>query len=277
MVRFRTLERPTSFRKLAASMWRAPNDPHIFGSVDIDMTAALAFMERYGERFGCKVTVTHLVVRAVALVLHRYPELNAKVTWRRLAQRTSVEVFCQVASEDGRDLSGLKLPATDTLSLADIAARLGKGARDIRGGDDPAFRRSRGLFSALPLWGVRLVLRLMDLLCNRLGLDLPKAGLPADPFGSAMVTSVGMHGVDSGFAPFTPVARCPMIVTITRIKPRPWVVGERVEPRPVLRLCGTFDHRIIDGFSAGKVSGAIEALLEDPRGLLTDSERATFG
>jgi pyruvate dehydrogenase E2 component (dihydrolipoamide acetyltransferase) len=97
--------------------------------------------------------------------------------------------------------------------------------------------------------------------------------MPRDPFGSAMVTSVGMLGIDTGFAPFTPIARCPIIATVTRVRPRPWVVGERVEPRPVLRLCGTFDHRVIDGFHAGLVSGEIERLLGEPEQLLLAHER----
>ena len=37
---YRPLEHPSEFRKLAAAARRAPNDPHIVGSVYIDMTAA---------------------------------------------------------------------------------------------------------------------------------------------------------------------------------------------------------------------------------------------
>jgi pyruvate dehydrogenase E2 component (dihydrolipoamide acetyltransferase) len=83
-----------------------------------------------------------------------------------------------------------------------------------------------------------------------------------------------MFGVDSGFAPFTPVARCPIIITVTRIKDRPWVVGGAVVPRPVLRLCGTFDHRVIDGATAGMLSGEMEQAFMAPATLLTDEERA---
>ncbi|MSP24210.1 MAG: hypothetical protein EXR75_03400 [Myxococcales bacterium] len=38
------------FRKLAAAMWRAPNNPSIYGSLDVDATAALALLERLGAR-----------------------------------------------------------------------------------------------------------------------------------------------------------------------------------------------------------------------------------
>ena len=37
--------------------------------------------------------------------------------------------------------------------------------------------------------------------------DPPGLGLEAFPFGSAVITSVGMMGLDEGFAPPTPFAR----------------------------------------------------------------------
>jgi pyruvate dehydrogenase E2 component (dihydrolipoamide acetyltransferase) len=271
------LEDPSAFRKLAAAMWRAPNDPHIFGAVDIDMTAAEAFLAGYNARSGCKATVTHLVTRAVAIALARHPECNAKVGWWRIKLRRRVDVFCQVATGGGRDLSGFRIDAADTLSLARIAAALGAAARNIRSGADPAFERSRRLFKALPLWAIRLIVGLMSFLANTLGLHLPRLGLPRDPFGSAMVTSIGMMGVDMGFAPFSPVGRCPMIVTVTRVRQRAWVVDGRIEARPVLRLCGTFDHRLIDGYHAAEISGEVEELLLDPDRLMTPGEREAAG
>jgi len=48
------LEHPSAFRKLAAAMWRAPNDPHVFGSVDVDMGAAEAFLSGYNARNGAR-------------------------------------------------------------------------------------------------------------------------------------------------------------------------------------------------------------------------------
>jgi pyruvate dehydrogenase E2 component (dihydrolipoamide acetyltransferase) len=277
MGHYRELENPSAFRKLAAAMWRAPNDPHIFGAVDVDMTAAEAFLTEYNRHHSCKATVTHLVARAVAITLARHPEYNAKVGWWRIRIRSRVDIFCQVASEGGRDLSGFRIDGADTLSLAEIAAALGKAAQHIRGGKDPAFDRSRRLFRALPLWAIRMVVGLMSFLANTLNLHLPGLGLPRDPFGSAMVTSVGMMNVDTGFAPFTPVARCPLIATVTRVRLRPWVVDGRVEPRPILRLCGTFDHRVIDGYHAAEISTEVQELLTDPESLLTPAEREEAG
>jgi pyruvate/2-oxoglutarate dehydrogenase complex dihydrolipoamide acyltransferase (E2) component len=276
LVRFEKLENPSSFRKLAAAMWAAPNDPHIFGFLDVDATPVLALMERYEERTGTRISVTHVVTRALALILARHPEVNAKVGWANILRRTQVDIFCQVSTDGGKDLSGAKIPQTDTLSLAQLAAALRGSSKAIREGRDPSYERSRNLFRALPLWGLRLMLWTLSLLNNTLNLHLPRLGMPRDAFGSAMVTSVGMLGIDSGFAPFTPLARCPIILTVTRIKKRPWVVDDEVVARPVLRLCGTFDHRVIDGYHAGEICSEIEAMMAEPEVLLTEEERASW-
>ncbi len=276
LVSFSKLENPSSFRKLAAAMWNAPNDPHIYGFLDVDASAAMALMERYEQRYDTRVSITHVVTRAIAIILARHPEVNAKVGWANILQRSQVDIFCQVSTDGGRDLSGAKIQQADTLSLGQLAAKLRGSSKAIREGADPSYESSRKLFKALPLWGLRMVLWALSLLNNTLNLHLPKLGLPRDAFGSAMVTSVGMLGIDSGFAPFTPLARCPIILTVTRVKKRPWVVDDEVVVRPVLRLCGTFDHRIIDGYHAGELCTEIEKIMSEPELLLTDEERSAW-
>jgi len=57
------------------------------------------------------------------------------------------------------------------------------------------------------------------------------------------------------------------ILGLGRIVERPWVVEGRVEPRPILPLSFTADHRLIDGELAMRFLGSLTAMLENP-GLL---------
>jgi pyruvate dehydrogenase E2 component (dihydrolipoamide acetyltransferase) len=115
---------------------------------------------------------------------------------------------------------------------------------------------------SLPWWLARPATWASDVLVNELHVELP--GMPGDPFGSAIITSVGMFGIDSAFAPFVPLARCPMLILVPEVRPRPWAVGDSVEVRPVLRLCATFDHRIIDGAAAGRFAARLAELFASP-------------
>jgi len=268
MSRFVPVEEASSFRRMAAAMWRAPSDPSIYGSMDVDATPALAFLRDRAAATGTHLTVTHLVARAVALALREQPELNAKVRfWGRLERRTTIDLFVTVATDGNRDLSGVRIDRADELSLAELARAIGERAAKIRRGDDASYRRSRGMFRQVPWWLARAVTRLSDVLVNELHVDLPAQGMPSDPFGSAIVTSVGMFGIDSAFAPFVPLARCPMLFLVPEVRPRPWAVGDRVEVRPVLRICATFDHRIIDGAAAGWFAARLTRLFAEPERL----------
>src|SRR5688572_3770070 len=118
MARFRPLADASSFRRMAAGMWGHPRDPSIYGSMDLDVTETLAFMERFRARTGRRLTMTHIVGRAVARAFQRHPELNAKVRyWGRLEQRDSIDLFVSVSTEGGRDLSGARIEGADRMDL----------------------------------------------------------------------------------------------------------------------------------------------------------------
>jgi len=268
MSQFTPQEDVSSFRRMAAGMWRSPSDPSIYGSMDVDATVALAFLREHSRTTGHKLTVTHLVARGVALALRDQPELNAKIRfWGRLEQRSTIDVFVTVATEGNRDLSGARIDRADEKPLAELARELRDRVGKIRRGDDPSYQKSKSAFKQMPWWLARPATRVSDFLVNELHLDLSKQGMPPDAFGSAIVTSVGMFGIDSAFAPFVPLARCPMLILVPEVRPRPWAVGDRVEVRPVLRLCATFDHRIIDGAAAGRFAARLTELFERPEQL----------
>jgi len=268
MSNFVRLEEQSAFRRMAAAMWRRPNDPTIYGNTEIEMGPALALIARLrGE--GTHATVTHLVAKSVAVALARHPHLNARVRfWGKLERRKTVDLFLQVASEDGQDLSGHRISAADKMSLRELATSVAEAAKKIRSNDDPKFKQSKSLLRALPWWFLRTFLSVASLLTNELDIDLSGSGMPADPFGAAMITSLGMHGIDEGYAPMTPVARCLMIVLVPAVRERPVVLDGQIVIRPMLKLCATFDHRIIDGASAAVICRELRALLAAPEQLI---------
>src|ERR1041384_5464991 len=141
MTEFAPMQEVSSFRKMAAGMWSKPRDPSISGSMDIAGTAPLAFLAEHQHRTGVKLTITHLVARAVALALRDQPEINAKVRfWGRLEQRATVAIFAAVPA-GARDLSGARIARADERSLVQLAQEIGGRARTIRDGKDPGFKK----------------------------------------------------------------------------------------------------------------------------------------
>lgn len=255
----------SAFRRIAAAMWNRPSDPTIYGFIDIDASRTLPFIDRFREQTGKRLTITGVVAAAVARAFARHPELNAKVRFSgRLEQRSSVDLVVSVSTGGGRDLSAARVEDAGGLGLEALSGVLESAIAETRSGRDPDYRRSRDVMRKLPWWLVRPALRVSDFVGNELDMHLPKLGMPRDPFGTAVITNVGMFGIDTAFAPFVPLGRCPMLLLVTEVKERPVVVDGEIAARPVLRLCATFDHRIIDGYQAGLLARDIGDAVTDP-------------
>ncbi len=269
-IKMKALRNPPVFRKIAFGSWSSAADPSVYGSLSIDMTNALEFIHQQ-SLIGHKITPTHLVGRAVALALKARPELNAMIRLGRVWLRDEVTLFYQVniPGPKGQEveratLSGVTIEQADQKSVTDIAQELSQKAKAVREGSDKVLAKNTAVFKYLPWCLCRAYLNLASWLIYGLNLNLTRFGLPKDPFGSVMVTSVGGLGIDWGFAPLIPYTRVPLLVSVGKVSKRPWVVDDQVEVRPVLELGVTLDHRVIDGVHAAELGRMIKEFMANP-------------
>jgi pyruvate dehydrogenase E2 component (dihydrolipoamide acetyltransferase) len=79
------------------------------------------------------------------------------------------------------------------------------------------------------------------------------------------VTNLGDMGVESALAIIYPPQVA--LVAFGKIADRPWVVGGKVEPRPLLIGSLSADHRAVDGHRGGLFLAAVDRLLQSPETL----------
>lgn len=255
--------RVTGWRRIADAMWSPPDDPQVFGSLELDARPVLRLIEQARAR-GQRLTPTHVVGRAVGHALREVPDLNVRIRGGRSYPRDSVDVFFITAVDGGRDLSGVKVTGVDRRSALEVAAEVSARSALLKGGADPEFSRTKRLMDALPPPLLRRALRLTAWLTEELGLDVPALGLHHAPFGSAMVSSVGMFGIQQGFAPLARMYDVPIIVLVGEITRRPVVSGEAVVARDILPITATIDHRYADGWHISQAMAAFRAYLAAP-------------
>lgn len=256
---------------MAAVAWSPPDDPTIYGTIDLDMTKALDFLPTESKRTGEHLTVTHLVAKALADTIAEHPECNCVIRRGRIFKRDDIDVSVLVAvpPDDANhaqeaDLSEALVRRADHKSMADIAREIREGAKKVRKHEDPLLERTKKLFDVMPPSVMGPLLRLVARLQYDFNLDLSAVGIPNDPFGSAIITSVGMLGISEAFPPLLTFTRVPAILAVGAVENKPGVRDGQVVVVPTMRIAATFDHRVIDGFQAGKLAKTFKDIMHDP-------------
>jgi pyruvate dehydrogenase E2 component (dihydrolipoamide acetyltransferase) len=256
------------FRKIAIGTWQRTYDPSVYGTLSVRMEPALEFIERFRERTGKRLTVTHLVAKAAAIALTEMPDANAILRFNKIYPRKRVSVFLQVAMTDpvtGKlDLSGTTIHDADKLSIQQILETTEKNVELVRTRKDKALEKSRSTFLWIPSFALNGILRFLSFVLYTLNLDLSALGLPKDGFGSIMVTNVGSLGLDVAYVPIVPWSRVPILVAVGKVSDEPVVEDGRVVSGKIMRLSATFDHRLIDGAHAAVLARSIQATFADP-------------
>lgn len=204
--------------------------PHVTEWLTVDVTATMELLQTLqGRREFREVRVSPTVVaaKAVCLALAQHPDLNA--AWDDAAQEIvhHGQVNLGIAAATDRGLVVPNIPAADTLSLVDLAGALDELVTVARSGRTPPEAMRGGTFT---------------------------------------ITNVGVFGIDAGTPIINPGESA--ILALGAIQRRPWVVGsgddERIEPRSVMTLAISFDHRLIDGATGSRFLAAVGELLANP-------------
>jgi pyruvate/2-oxoglutarate dehydrogenase complex dihydrolipoamide acyltransferase (E2) component len=269
MSKFKRVKKLSVWRKLALVTWSPPGDPSVYGQFEFDATNAIQFIADYNKKHNSKVTITHFAAKAVGLTIAKYPGINGLIKWGQLYARDSVDIFLQVAipfkNDDTKEnLSGAKINKIDKKPLREIVNELGDQVHDIRDDRDPQFQKTFDMAKRIPVWLLKPLVRIHEFLVYNLNINAPSLGMVPDPFGSAMVTSVGSLGIPPGLAPLVPPSRCPIVICVGKAEDKAWVVDGKIEIRPIISYTATFDHRFMDGLVGSRMFKRFMEVLENP-------------
>ncbi len=258
----------SSFRRIAIGTWRNAYDPSVYGTIALRADKVMSYLEAIRERSGKRVTLSHLMAKAVAIMLSEMPDANAILRMNRIYLRSQIGVFFQVAMEDPEtgevDLSGATIFDAHKKSLLEIVAEFEAKVGTVRRREDKNLEGSRSLFKRVPFFLLNRLLDWISFFSYTLNLDLRWAGIPQDPFGSVMVTNIGSLGLEEAYVPLVPYSHVPLLIALGAVKDEAVVEGGQIVVGKVLRAFATFDHRVLDGMHAAKMSKTITRIFADP-------------
>ncbi len=262
--------RVAPWRYIAAADWQKPRDPSIHGALEIDATNAMAWLEAMRDKWGVHVTVNHLVVKALAETFRRHPQANAIIRRGRVFVRDHIDISVLVAVRPDNanhlqraDLSSTMIRNADRRDILSIAREVQRGAGAVREHHDPLLGRTKAIMRFLPPSLLRLALE--GAYRAMYDWNVPLAPIiPRDPFGSALVTSVGTFCIGHAFAPIPPFMNIAAILAVGVVEDKAVVRNGEVVVRKILPLSATIDHRVIDGFQGARLSRTLQTILENP-------------
>ncbi len=255
----------SSWRKIAMGTWRNAKDPSVYGTLELEVGPALAYLEKIRQATGLKITLSHFIGKAVAMTLQKHPSINCILRWGRLYPRKNVDLFFQVATDDkGHDLTGMVIRNADRKSIPETAREMNERVLIIRSKGDPDFKKMKGTFGSLPGWMAGYVLDFAGWFMYTLNLWSPLLGSPRDALGSCMITNIGSIGLDEAFVPLVPYSRVPLLIAVGASKEMPVVRDGQVKIATMIKLCATFDHRLIDGVHASHIARSLQKIFANP-------------
>lgn len=258
----------SSFRRIAIGTWHDAYDPSVYGTMELRMDRAMEYLAAFRKATGKRVTVSHLVAKAMGAALARMPDANAILRFNRIYLRKKIGVFFQVAMDDEGeakiDLSGATLYDVEKKSLVEIIDEFEEKVQKVKKRQDPALEGTRTTLKKIPFALMNTTMKALSFLNYTLNLDLSKLGVPKDAFGSVMITNIGSIGLDQAYVPLVPYSRVPILIALGAVREQPVVEDGKIVVGKVMKVNATFDHRFIDGLHAAVMSKVLREHMDRP-------------
>lgn len=212
----------------SAQMDRAWTIPHVTQFDKADTTEFEIFRKKYGplaEKAGGKLTPTAILLKIVVGALKKFPNFNASIDFATMEVVQKRFYNIGVAVDTPRGLVVPVIQNVESKSIIQLAVELGEIAATAREGKLKPEQMTGGTFTLTNLGGI-------------------------------------------GGTAFTPIVNTPevAILGIARGSMEPvWnAASSTFEPRMMMPLCLSYDHRVINGADGARFTRFIAASLEDP-------------
>lgn len=267
-----TLAKVAPYRRIMPFLMRGKGEAMVLFEQQLDLTRTLPWLERWRTVTGQHVTVFHLVLHAVAEVLHQRPHLNRFVVGRRIYDRKDafLTFAAKKAMRDDAPLATVKRRFVPGESFAQMVAALSTDVATARSDRPSKVDKELSIFLRLPgpvLAAAIATLRWLD----RHGLA-PRALIGDDPmYTSVFLANLGSLKIDAAYHHLYEYGNCPLFCAVGQVGPHLFAGDDgAAAARPGVTLRYTYDERIEDGFYCAAALALVRGWIEDPAAWLGD-------
>jgi hypothetical protein len=235
---------------------------------EIDADALLAFLREKNRKGGVVITTAHTLIRAMALALEQFPEMNVRLVGRRIYGFRHVNVRMAFFHRRNSEMDLLIITDANLKSLERIALEIwqrllqagrGEGGRD----------RDLARFRWIPSFWFRQILRLYDFLDRHV--RLPTLGrLDGTRASCVTVNDLSFPGAPPMriYKPTRfPDRSDSFNLTLGPIENKVVARLDKFVSINVMPLFLRADHRLVDAQQVGRFLAAVRDLLSNPERL----------
>ena len=257
----------TPWRVTAATIYTTPTDSRVYGTLDIDVTAAKEFLDRKREE-GVKLTMVHLTTAVLSrAIAFDVPEMNCFIRRGAVVGREYMDVMVPIQVGGDSGVTPAIVRNAHARRVTDIADEVRAKAAKSRAGSEIKAAKNKYMLNRIP-WPLRRpVFLFLKWITVDMGIEIKALGLSAHSFGSFVVSDIGSFGLNTGMTALMPAAKVPCVIVLGKIEEKPVVRNGEIVIRTILPLTGTFDHRIVDGMQIGKLARGIKRNFRKPEWL----------
>lgn len=243
------------WRRMRLAWWADPYSCEVLGEQRVLIEKTLAWCRSQSQATGKKITLTHALLKTMAIVMSGAPDMRGKLAFGAYTPIEENRISIFLPADNGETMKWVALDGLASKPLAAIADDVNAEAR-VSTCPLPSS------LLLLPSAVLSLALELISLVTIQLGLRLPF--LQAHSFGTSMLTNLVDIEADMLWTPLLPFSRLSIVITCSKVRREAVVVDGKVTVQDTLHLCAQLDHRFLDGMRAAALANQVKDILESP-------------
>jgi len=241
-------------RKILFDAIDAARRPDGFATMLVDLLPAKEFKDAFRKRHGVQLTYLHMLIKASALIMKKYPWTNYMIEKYRIIHPSSIDIGVSVAGEEVVTPVVI-IREADKKSLKEIVEEFRKKTAEAIRDEKKNLEKLKKIGRLLPINFLRrMVIRYLA----------QSYRLRRQVIGTVQVSMLNTKETDL-FIPTT--MGTAVMLGVGGVANRPVVVGDKVEAHPSVYVTLLIDHRVWHPLHASELSKELHWIMEHPEEL----------
>ncbi|HEY5950278.1 MAG TPA: 2-oxo acid dehydrogenase subunit E2 [Kofleriaceae bacterium] len=256
------------YRAMMGFLLRGRNQSAVYFEHRLDLTRTQPWLDRRRNpnvAAAQQPKLFHLILHALASVLHDRDRLNRFTIGHRTYQRNGVYLSfaAKKALSDEAPLATIKREFGKGESFDAVVSALTSDIGEARSDRPSHIDKELSILLKFPAFLLAFMIGALKRL-YKWGLA-PRSLVDTDPmYASAFVANLGSIKLDAAYHHLYEHGNCPLFMTIGQVVDAPVVVDGKLEVRPTVTLRFTYDERIEDGLYAARTLKLLAERIENP-------------